>query len=130
MLGVKNGLSEKIEARYDGEDFVFEPGITRALSEQAARHIFGYGEKDKKRALLRLGWIPNGAQIEGAIEKLGKIQFLAVEEPKFKDEPASELPRKVADGDKPENRDLSPAEQELAKKLAHQDGKAKQFGKS
>lgn len=130
MIGVKNNLTERIEGRYNGEDFVFEPGVTRALSEEAARHIFGYGEQDKTKALLRMGWIPNGAQKAQALEKLGKIQFLAVEEPKFKDEPASELPRNVASQPGPENRELSADERAISQKLVHQDGKAKQFGKS
>lgn len=129
MIGVKNNLSERVKGRYNGEDFVFEPGVTRALTEDAARHIFGYGEKDKTRALLRLGWIPNGANREAALEQLGKIQFLAVDEPKFKDEPTNDLPRSVVDSNAPENRALSAEELALGKKLAHQDGKAKQFGK-
>lgn len=137
MIGVKNNLEEKIEARYDGRDYVFQPKITQALSEDAARHIFGYGEKDKTRALLRLGWIPNGADKSAALERLNGIQFLAVEEPKFKDEPVSDLPRSVAQGeDGP--RPLTAAEAEQyekdvvaaqAKPLAHQAGKTKQFGK-
>jgi len=133
MIGVKNTSSERLVAKYDGEEFVFEANgsAVRPISEDAARHIFGYGEKDKKRALLRLGWVPNGANIEHAIERLGKFQFLAVEEVKFKDEePVSTMPRKVAEQAGPEQRDLSPAEIEHAKKLAHQEGKTKQFGKT
>ena len=138
MIGVKNNLKEKIPARYDGQDFTFEPAVTRALSEDAARHIFGYGEKDKTRALLRLGWIPNGADKAGALEKLNEIQFLAVEEPKFKDEPVSDLPRSVAqaeDGPRPLTaEEAAQYEKDVAaaqgKPLAHQGGsKTKQFGK-
>lgn len=135
MIGVKNNLKEKVVGRYDGQDFVFEPGVTRALSEDAARHIFGYGEKDKIRALLRLGWVPNGADRAAALEMLNSIQFLAVEETKFKDEPVTDMPRSVAQGeDGP--RPLTKAEAEQYEKdvadnqkLAHQSGGAKPFKK-
>lgn len=129
MIGVKNDDEQRLVARYDGEDHTFEVGVVTAISEQAARHIFGYGEKDKTRALLRLGWLPNGANMTAAIERLTKFKFLAMEV-KVKEESTSPLPRSVSSAEAPENRPLSAEEQEHAKKLAHQEGAAKKFAKS
>lgn len=132
MIGVKNCTGKKIVARYDGHDYRFEPDekVVTPLSEDAARHIFGYGEKDKKRALLRLGWVPNGAGLEDAIDRLNGIKFLESEEQKFKGDDGSPLPRSVAPGAPvDQERTLSFAEEETARKLAHQEGVGKQFGK-
>lgn len=138
MIGIKHQLQEngkpaRIKARYDGSDYVFEPStpesaVVTPISEDAAKHIFGYGEKDKTKALLRLGWLPNGMQMEQALEKLDCIQFLAAEEPKFVDETPAQMPRKVASSGG-EGAPLSAEEQAIAGKLAHQEGPKKQFGK-
>jgi hypothetical protein len=84
MIGVRNNDTERLVALYDGKEFVFEVAtkdkdVVTAIPEDAARHIFGYGEKDKKRSLLRLGWVPTGARLDAAVERLNKFQFLAVE---------------------------------------------------
>lgn len=129
MIGVKNEDTEKLVARYDGEDHTFEVGVVTAVSEQAARHIFGYGEKDKTRALLRLGWLPNGANMPGAIERLTHFKFLAMEV-KVKEESTSPLPRSISTTEGPENRPLSPEEEAHGRKLAHQEGSTKKFAKS
>jgi len=42
--------------RYNGEDFVFEPGQKVMLSMDAARHMFGVGVADKTPVMHRLGW--------------------------------------------------------------------------
>lgn len=76
-----------IKARYDGQDFEFKPGVTVALSEDAATHIFGYGMDDKARALIRLGWLVNSTQYEAALARLDDIQFFAEGKVVF-DEPA------------------------------------------
>jgi hypothetical protein len=136
MLGVRNNDKERLVAKYDGKEYVFEVStkenpVTTAISEDAARHIFGFGEKDKKRSLLRLGWVPNGTRIDAALERLGKFQFLAVEEVKFRDEePVASMPRNVAEQAGAENRDLSPQEiAHGAKTLSKPEGQTKQFGK-
>lgn len=103
MIGIKNLSGEKLEARYDGKDFEFpaDPKVVTPLGEDAARHIFGYGEKDKARALMRLGWLNSGspASAKEGTERLGKFQFLAVEI-KIKDEEPVQLPRTLkAEGD-------------------------------
>lgn len=85
MIGVKNNGTETLTARYDGKDYSFPPGVTKALSEAAAAHIFGFGLEDKTRVLARLGWASSSAQYAQAIAKLNDFTFLAVEGIKFKD---------------------------------------------
>lgn len=87
MIGVKNKTDAVIKSRYDGQDFEFKPGVTVAVSEDAATHIFGYGLDDKSRALIRLGWLINSTQYEGALARLDDIQFFAEGKVVF-DEPA------------------------------------------
>lgn len=131
MIGIKNKTGKPIKGRYDGKDYTFPPDakVVTPISDEAARHIFGFGEKDKTRALLRLGWISNGANLEGALERLADIQFLAAEEPKFRDdEPAGELPRGVTSTEPAA--ELSEEEQAIARKLAKPEGTAKQFAKT
>ena len=77
MIGVKNKTDAVIKSRYDGQDFTFKPGVTQAISEEAATHIFGYGLDDKSRALIRLGWLVNSTQYEDALARLENIQFFA-----------------------------------------------------
>jgi hypothetical protein len=97
MIGVKNKSDAVVEARYDGKDYTFTPGVTVALSEEAAAHIFGYGEKEKSRALHRLGWLRHGGDLKTAVQKLDDFAFLAVEEPTFKEESPTtlHLPKRV-----------------------------------
>lgn len=93
MIGVKNNGEKQLEARYDGKNYVFAPGETAALSEDAARHIFGFGLEDKTRVLARLGWLTHSAQLSDAMARLDDFSFLAVESVKF--EEPSTLPMKA-----------------------------------
>jgi hypothetical protein len=42
--------------RYDGEDYIFDPGVKVPVSIFAAELMFGFGLVDKTAALLRHGW--------------------------------------------------------------------------
>lgn len=86
MIGVKNTGADPITGRYDGQDYVFKPGVTVALPDEAATHIFGYGLDDKSRALIRLGWLVNSTQYAHALQRLDSIQFFAESKVVF-DEP-------------------------------------------
>lgn len=133
MLGVKNLSGKKLVAKYDGKEYTFEADekVTTPLADDAARHIFGYGEDNKTKALLRLGWVANGAAMEEAVERLGQFQFLAVEDIKFKgdEEVTMHLPRKVASDAPQGGADLSPEELAIGEKLQKPEGKAKKFAR-
>lgn len=83
MIGVKNCSGKTLKARYDGQDYTFvaDEKVTTPLSEDAARHIFGYGDRDKTNALLRLGWLRAGTDdsMDAAIAILNSFKFLQVE---------------------------------------------------
>ena len=42
--------------RYNGVDYEFPPGARIPIPNEAARHIFGFGEADRMPNLVRLGW--------------------------------------------------------------------------
>lgn len=133
MIGVKNLSGTKLVARYDGKDYAFEADekVTTPLSDDAARHIFGYGEADKTRALLRLGWIANGQSVQTGLDKLGAFQFLAVEDIKFKEavETTVELPRTVASSPPMDGMPLSESEQQIGEQLKKPEGPKKKFAR-
>jgi hypothetical protein len=63
-----------------GVPFSIRQGEKKQIDEIAARHIFGFGEDDKTRALTRLGWLKRSTR-EGvggwdeATAKLGQFVF-------------------------------------------------------
>ena len=75
MIIVRNGSDETVVARFQGQDFKFPAGEDTPCDEDAARHIFGYGDANKDSALLRLGWIRPGEPKDSAIARLNKIVF-------------------------------------------------------
>ena len=84
MIGVKNKGAEILKGpnvKFNGEPFVFEPGQTKVISEDAARHIFGFGgtEDDRHRVVTRLGWAMKGEDMEAALQRLDQFVFLQAE---------------------------------------------------
>lgn len=96
MLGVRNNGEETVKGRYDGQDYEFPPGVTVAVHEEVARHILGFGQDDKSRALARLGWLSNSSQYQEAVKRLDAFQFLAAEV-SFKDDKPDTMPKNVKD---------------------------------
>ena len=56
MIFVTNKNDFQHADRYDGTDYLFPPHQAVALSEEAAAHMFGFGQPDKGPVLARLGW--------------------------------------------------------------------------
>lgn len=85
MIFVRNNTGIAFADRYDGVDHVFPVGEMVECSEDAARHIFGYGQPDKTQNMIRLGWAATTGGIAAAYERLAKFEFLqgriVVEEP-------------------------------------------------
>lgn len=59
--------------RYNGKDYVFEPGHKQMVPHDAAAHMFGFGRIDKTENLVRLGWA-NRLDDEG-VKWLAKFVF-------------------------------------------------------
>jgi hypothetical protein len=77
---VINHNSSRFIDRFDGKDYVFEPHDPVLMSDEAARHIFGYGDGDKAPYLSRIGKMKT-TQLDGAggfreaMKWLEKIEF-------------------------------------------------------
>lgn len=81
-LEVTNHSAETLVAAFHGDEYVWEPGEKLNMSEDAARHVFGFGLSDKSSAFHRLGWLntkPDG-QMKDALNKLKLFQFTPVQQ--------------------------------------------------
>lgn len=88
--------------RYNGKDYLFEPGEAVPLDEAAANHMFGFGTADKTDTLVRLGWafrynesIKRLENDPEGVQKLRKFVFSKGEYVKSK-EPLSDMPEQAA----------------------------------
>jgi len=81
MLQVTNSNNFDLIDRYDGRDYIFPAGATVALGEDAAKHIFGFGDVDKSTYLARLGWVRNSGEVEAGMQKLNGFSFSSYETP-------------------------------------------------
>ena len=81
-LEIENGLDEPIVMGFHGDRYEWAPGEKLICSEEAARHIFGYGMEDKSAAFLRIGWLNTrvDCQLKDAMKKLSKIKFRPVQQ--------------------------------------------------
>lgn len=111
---VTNRNAETLRDRYDGVDYVFAPNETVAIPEEAARHIFGYGDPDIRRVLLRQGWMKSTTEERAALTRLGnfKIEAATMRFEPARAEPAAEsearpkvklFDQKKADANHPRN---------------------------
>ena len=69
---VTNNSDIKLRDGYAGEFYDFLPGKTVEIPEEVARHVFGYGDDDKKPYLTRLGWLVNENEVDKAYAMLDK----------------------------------------------------------
>lgn len=65
MVKVINKHSVRFRDRFDGRDYVFEPNEAVIMGEDAAKHIFGYGDPNKMPYLSRIGKLTT-TQVEGS----------------------------------------------------------------
>lgn len=75
LVYVTNHSDKKLDFVYAYENYEFPVGKTVALSPKAAKHIFGYGDKDKEPYLARLGWIRLHSELEQGLERLEKFEI-------------------------------------------------------
>jgi hypothetical protein len=76
---ITNTTDKKIVGMWDGVEYVFKPGEPLVVDQFIAAHVFGFGAKDKSRALMNLGWLRSSDEWESALEKLGMIRCELVE---------------------------------------------------
>jgi hypothetical protein len=75
LIYVTNHSDKELVMDYSYENYVFPVGKTVALSDKAAKHIFGYGVDDKEPYLTRLGWLRLHNEMNQALEKLEKFKI-------------------------------------------------------
>ncbi len=74
-LWVVNRGHEVFRDRFDGEDYIFEPGEPLEIPAAAAKLIFGWGEENKGRCLQRLGWARTNLDLEAGLKRLNQFTF-------------------------------------------------------
>ena len=72
---VTNNSDQDLKDGFGGIFYDFTIGSTIEIPEEAAKHIFGYGEQDKTSHLIRLGWLRMSNEVDRAMEKLNKFSF-------------------------------------------------------
>jgi hypothetical protein len=81
MLKVTNKSEIDLSDRFNGQDYSFPKGKTVSISEDAARHIFGFGDAEKVSYLVRLGWMKTNAEYDVAMRLMGGFVFSVGAEP-------------------------------------------------
>ena len=81
MLKVKNKSDIDLSDRFNGQDYHFPKGGSVALNEEAARHIFGFGDPDKTPYLIRQGWMKRSDEYGAAMRILSGFAFSAIDLP-------------------------------------------------
>jgi len=75
LVYVTNTTDKELVSEFNYEEYKFPAGKTVALSPNAAKHIFGYGQENKEPYLARLGFIRLHSELEQALEKLAKFEI-------------------------------------------------------
>jgi len=72
MIYVTNNSDQDLRDGFGGVFYDFKKGATVEISEEAARHIFGYGKEDKTTYLARLGWIKTANDLQEGLDRLAQ----------------------------------------------------------
>lgn len=90
---VTNNSDMKLLDGYAGVRYEFKPGTTVEIPDEAARHIFGYGDDNKVPYLARLGWMVTNNDLDSGMERLSHWELTT--EPPKKNQSLSPLVEKV-----------------------------------
>jgi hypothetical protein len=75
MIFVKNTNSFVFRGRYDGVDIEFPINERVPIGNEAARHIFGFGDEDKTPVLVKQGWCIASNKTEDGLRILNRFVF-------------------------------------------------------
>jgi hypothetical protein len=78
---VTNRSDKPLKDGFAGQFYEFKIGSTVEISEEVAKHIFGYGDENKEPYLARLGWAKTANDLDEGLERLSKWE-LSTEPPK------------------------------------------------
>jgi hypothetical protein len=73
MVYVTNRTPDDFEDMYAGNSYKFPAYVPVEVPEEAARHIFGYGEENRLQHLIRLGWTMTANDVKDGMKKLDKF---------------------------------------------------------
>ena len=90
---VTNTWDKPISFDYAFKLYEFPVGKTVEIPEEAARHLFGYGQEDKEPFMTRLGLIKTRADIPDGLKILSK--FVVTDEPPRKNHSLSPVVERV-----------------------------------
>ena len=93
MIYVTNHTQEPLKDGFGGVFYEFLPGTTVEVSEEAARHIFGYNDPNKTPYLARLGWVKNTNELKDGFKRLS--EWTLSNEPPKKNQSLSPLVERV-----------------------------------
>lgn len=65
---VTNKWDKDVKAEFEFKWYDFPKGKTVEVSEDCARHIFGFDQEDKLQNMIRLGWIRTNNDFEESIK--------------------------------------------------------------
>jgi hypothetical protein len=74
-MWITNNSEKNLEDGYDGKRYTFVVGQSLEVPTIVARHIFGFGDDDKRPYLIRLGWIYKSDDYDSAVERLNQFSF-------------------------------------------------------
>ena len=74
-MWVTNNSEHDLEDGYDGIRYKFAKGQSTEVPAVVVRHVFGYGDDNKRPYLQRLGWYINSDGYEKALERLYQFSF-------------------------------------------------------
>jgi hypothetical protein len=90
---VTNTWEKPIRFDYAFKPYDFPVGQTVEIPEEAARHLFGYGEQNKEPHMIRLGLVNTNLDIPNGYKILSK--FLISDEPPRKNHSLSPVVERV-----------------------------------
>ena len=62
-------------ARYANADIKFPSNEEVEITDEVAKHLFGYGEDNKEPYFVRLGWMKMNTDLEKAERRLSEFTF-------------------------------------------------------
>ncbi len=62
-------------ARYSNADIKFPSNEEVEITDEVAKHLFGYGEDNKEPYFVRLGWMKMNTDYEKAMSRLAEFSF-------------------------------------------------------
>lgn len=93
VIYVTNCSGQLLQDSFAGVSYEFPVAQTVEIPEEAAVHIFGYGDDNKEPYLSRLGWIHTRNEVESGLARLAK--FKLSDQPPEKDQSLSPLVERV-----------------------------------